>query len=156
MTKGPTTFGCNTFSPITLMVTPLTQVHLLLPSLPLSHLSLTIDGSPRVEVTVAKQEVLFPTLMQWYHCNMIKLSFNIIILSFVCQCNTPFQRQKSGLNIHQFFFQEINEDLKPLVLGLGALSLLLLALVLLLLLCLHKHRREVNGDTKKVWNVDTF
>merc|ERR1719234_2029791 len=56
------------------------EVHLLLPSLPLSHLSLTIDGSPRVEVTVAGQE-------------------------------------------------EIKEDLKPLVLGLGALSLLLLALV---------------------------
>ena len=53
-------FGCNTVSPITLM---LTQVHLLLPSLPLSHLSLTIDGSPRVEVTVAKQEVLFPILI---------------------------------------------------------------------------------------------
>ena len=49
--------------------------------------------------------------------------------------------------------QETKDDLKPLVLGLGALSLLLLALVLLLLLCLHKHRREVNGDTKKVWNL---
>jgi len=83
------------------------EVHLLLPSLPLSHLSLTIDGSPRVEVTVAKQE-------------------------------------------------EINEDLKPLVLGLGALSLLLLALVLLLLLCLHKHRREVNGDTKKVSRAESW
>ena len=52
-----------------------------------------------------------------------------------------------------FLPQETKDDLKPLVLGLGALSLLLLALVLLLLFCLHKHRREVNGDTKKVWNL---
>ena len=49
-----------------------------------------------------------------------------------------------------FLLQEIKEDLKPLVLGLGALSLVLLVLVLLLLVCLHKHRREVNGDSKKV------
>ena len=59
-------------------------------------------------------------------------------------------KAKKWLKHSSIFFQEINEDLKPLVLGLGALSLLLLALVLLLLLCLHKHRREVNGDTKKV------
>merc|ERR1719234_704772 len=83
------------------------EVHLLLPSLPLSHLSLTIDGSPRVEVTVAGQE-------------------------------------------------ELKEDLKPLVVGLGALSLLLLALVLLLLVCLHKHRREGNGDTKKVSRAESW
>ena len=51
-----------------------------------------------------------------------------------------------------FLLQEIKEDLKPLVLGLGALSLVLLVLVLLLLVCLHKHRREVNGDSKKVRN----
>ena len=43
--------------------------------------------------------------------------------------------------------------MKPIVLGLGALSLVLLVLVLLLLVCLHKHRREVNGDSKKVRNL---
>ena len=54
------------------------------------------------------------------------------------------------IEVFKEYSQEIKEDLKPLVLGLGALSLLLLALVLLLLVCLHRHRREVNGDTKKV------
>ena len=46
----------------------------------------------------------------------------------------------------------MKEDLKPLVLGLGALSLVLLALLLLLIVCIHKHKREAAGDGKKVRN----